>query len=89
MKRGDVAAPARRLSCEEAFRRLDDYLDRELSPQELRLVREHLHDCVRCASDFRFEEALVREIRARVRRLALPPDLLSRIMRRLEGVSGE
>ncbi|MGH7561766.1 MAG: zf-HC2 domain-containing protein, partial [Gemmatimonadales bacterium] len=27
--------------CEEVFRRLDDYLDRELSGEEIALVREH------------------------------------------------
>ena len=34
--------PLDRMSCEEAFRRLDDYLDRELSPDEMRQVEEHL-----------------------------------------------
>jgi hypothetical protein len=37
--------PLSRYTCEEAFRRLDDYLDRELSSDETELVREHLEVC--------------------------------------------
>lgn len=43
------------LSCEETFRRLDDFVDRELTPQETALVREHLDTCAVCTSEYRFE----------------------------------
>jgi Putative zinc-finger len=35
-------APIDRYTCEETIRRLDDYLDRELTPHEMQLVKEHL-----------------------------------------------
>jgi len=35
----------RRYTCEETFRRLEDYVDRELSAEEMERVREHLKTC--------------------------------------------
>jgi predicted anti-sigma-YlaC factor YlaD len=41
-----------RLTCEETFRRLDDYLDRELNHHEMALVRKHLKACDVCESAY-------------------------------------
>lgn len=68
-----------RYTCEEVFRRLDDYLDRELTPEEMQLVREHLEVCVACASEFRFEESVVSAMKDKVKRLAVPADLWAKI----------
>lgn len=81
--------PIDRYHCEETFRRFDDYLDRELTPDEMRLVQEHLEHCERCSRELRFEESVLREVRARVRRIAAPPTLLDRISRILAEASGE
>lgn len=74
---------ADRLSCEEAFRRLDDYLDRELSPGELEEVRSHLDRCAVCTSEFALESEVLEGIRAKLRRLAVPEELRARVARRL------
>ncbi|HWP36720.1 MAG TPA: zf-HC2 domain-containing protein [Gemmatimonadales bacterium] len=68
-----------RLSCEEAFRRLDDYLDRELSADEMRLVREHLEVCVVCATEFGFERGVIERVRDKLSRIDVSPDLKRRI----------
>jgi anti-sigma factor (TIGR02949 family) len=68
-----------RTTCEEAFRRLDDYLDRQLSPEETRLIEEHLHHCAACSREFVFEASVIHAVRRKLRRLAAPPDLLERI----------
>lgn len=68
-----------RYTCEEMFRRLDRYLDRTLSEDELAMVMAHLEECAVCASEYRFEESLVEEVRGKLRRLDLPSDLMSRI----------
>jgi anti-sigma factor (TIGR02949 family) len=68
-----------RHTCEDAFRRLDDYLDRELSPREIPLVEAHLRECAVCASEFAFEASVIRQVRSKLERLTAPPDLLSRI----------
>jgi len=73
-----------RLSCEEAFRRLDDYLDRELNEEEMGLVRLHLEECVGCSSEFRFEAAVIESVRRKLGRIAAPPDLIQRISEGLQ-----
>jgi anti-sigma factor (TIGR02949 family) len=72
-----------RYSCEETFRRLDDYLDRELTAHEMQLVREHLEICALCASEYAFEESVLKQVRAKVQRVAAPADLMGKIMRAL------
>jgi mycothiol system anti-sigma-R factor len=75
--------PVDRYNCEETFRRFDDYLDRELTPEEMELVREHLDFCARCARELAFEESVLRQVRGKVRRISLPPNLMDRISRTL------
>ena len=71
-------------TCDEAWRRVDDYLDRELTPDEIRLIEEHIDTCTECASHFKFEGQVVEGFREKLRRIALPPDLRERIHRRLD-----
>jgi anti-sigma factor (TIGR02949 family) len=72
-----------RLTCEETFRRLDDFVDRELTPEEMALVRDHLESCTACAGEYRFEAEVLDAVRSKLRRIALPPDLIQRISDRL------
>lgn len=72
-----------RLTCEEVFARLDDFLDRELSPEQMRLVNEHLDTCAACASEHRFERQVVDSVRAKLQRIELPADLRQSILARL------
>jgi anti-sigma factor (TIGR02949 family) len=72
-----------RLTCEETFRRLDDFLDRELSEEEAHQVGGHLEDCARCATRFQFEAEVISAVREKLRRIQAPPDLRDRIAARL------
>ena len=72
-----------RVTCEDAFRKIDDYLDRELSDEDLTLIREHLDICAACATEFEFERSVLDGVRAKLRRIAAPPDLLTRIRLRV------
>jgi anti-sigma factor (TIGR02949 family) len=78
-----------RLTCEELFRRLDDYLDREVSEEEAQRVREHLEICAVCAAEYQFEASVLRNVREKMRRVAAPPDLMSRITRAIAGAKAE
>lgn len=78
-----------RYTCEETFRRLNDYLDRELSAHEMQLVREHLEICAVCAREFAFEESVLKEVRAKVQRIAAPPDLLAKVSLALKQMQAE
>ena len=78
-----MSEPLDRMTCESAFRRLDDYLDRQLSPDEMRLVEQHLHICEACTREFAFEASVLDGVRRKLRSLEAPPDLLARIAARL------
>jgi anti-sigma factor (TIGR02949 family) len=71
-------------ACEAILQRLDDYIDRELSAGEVLMVERHLEECFRCAAQYRFEIGLIRAIRTRLRRIALPVDFMTRIKQRLD-----
>jgi anti-sigma factor (TIGR02949 family) len=68
-----------RYTCDEALRRIDDYVDRELAEAELRLVREHLETCAACSEQFNLEAGVLDQLKDKLRRIAMPPDLLARI----------
>lgn len=72
-----------RSTCEEAFRRLDDYLDRQLSPEESRLIEEHLQVCAACSREFTFEAGVIKGVREKLPRVAAPEDLLARIAKQI------
>lgn len=76
------------LSCLEMVARLDDYVDRQLDDAEIRRVEDHLAGCLDCAREYRFEADLLERIRHRLRRIAIPADLLGTIRARLERESG-
>ena len=68
-----------RYTCEETLRRLAEYLDHELSETEMRLVREHIDTCAACAREFGFESAVVQQVRAKLRRISAPRELVERL----------
>ena len=67
------------LTCFEALQRLEDYLDRELTPQDLAVVEAHLAICATCTREFAFERDLIAGIRSRLQDAPLPPDLRKKI----------
>lgn len=71
------------LDCRQAFARLDDFVDRELTPEELGQVEQHLATCAGCASHFRFEQDVLARVRQQVDRIHAPAGLLDRIIERL------
>ncbi|MCW5942661.1 MAG: zf-HC2 domain-containing protein [Fimbriimonadaceae bacterium] len=75
------------LSCREAFERLDDFVDRELATGERVLVQEHLEVCAECARAFRFEEGVLRSLRAKIGRIDVPPELAARVREALDRAS--
>jgi anti-sigma factor (TIGR02949 family) len=74
-----------RYSCEDAFRRLDDYMDRQLTQREIAKVEEHLRYCAVCAAEYRFEASVLNCVREKVQRLKAPPELLAKVLAGLEG----
>lgn len=58
--------------CREALERLDDFVDRELAPDETQKVQQHLKICHDCARKFRFEENFVAGMKSKTAKIALP-----------------
>ena len=72
-----------RTNCEEAFRLLNDFLDRRLNPDEMRVIQEHLEICDWCTREFNFEASVLYGLKRKLRQIDAPPELLSRILSRL------
>jgi|SRR6185437_7284092 anti-sigma factor (TIGR02949 family) len=70
-------------SCDQVLRRLDDYVDRALTEQDVRRVEDHLAECLACAAAVRFERGLIDGIRHRLQRIAVPDGLRLAIHTRL------
>ena len=68
-----------RYTCEEMLRRLDDYLDRELSAEEIVRVEEHLQECEACIREFGFEANVIRAVRTKLRQVEVPQSLMDRV----------
>ena len=77
-----------RMTCESAFRRLDDFLDRQLGADDMRLVEEHLHICEACAREFAFEASVLSGVRQKLQAIAMPQDLLARITAQFRASEG-
>jgi anti-sigma factor (TIGR02949 family) len=80
-------SPLDRYTCEQVFRRLEDYLDGEVSSREVALVRAHLETCAQCASEYAFEGAVLADVKAKLQRIDLPQSLRDRVEAILEDAS--
>jgi len=67
--------------------RLDDYIDGELSPAGMRLVGTHLSSCDDCSAEYREALRTVETVRRRLRRVAVPPNLRTRLRAALRELS--
>ena len=72
--------------CHDTLERLDDYLDRELSPGESRQVAIHLAICLKCAQYYRFERGFLEDMRAKLARVETPPELMGQIRQSLHAI---
>jgi anti-sigma factor (TIGR02949 family) len=72
-----------RTNCEEAFRQLNDFLDRRLGPEEMKRIEEHLEICAWCAREFNFETSVLLGVKERLRRVELPSGLVAKVLAQL------
>ena len=81
--------PAPVLDCKETVRRLWDYLDRELSDDDMAAVDAHLAACTHCPPHFMFERQFLAALRAARSQDAAGSGLRARVRAALEqGTSG-
>ena len=66
-------------SCEEAIKRLDEYLDHEMTDGERAVVLKHLEICRPCLRRFTFEQTLVVSLRHKATLLCAPAALREKL----------
>ncbi len=66
-------------SCEEAVKRLNEYLDHEMTTEERVVVLKHLEICRPCLARFSFEQTLVVSLRQKVSHLCIPATLREKL----------
>lgn len=76
------------LDCLETFRRMQDFLDRELSPEESLLVQEHLDGCGVCAEEYLFEASILRRVGGCLQDMEVPEELFEMVSASLDRVQG-
>ena len=69
--------------------RLNDYVDRELSPREMQLVKRHLKICHECTKRFAFEEDVIRQVRSKLESLQEPEGLMARLSQKIYEDKGD
>ena len=65
--------------CNDALDRLHLYIDRELSLEEMTVVRHHLEHCPPCMEEFRVEQNVLRFIGTCCRETRAPQSLKARV----------
>ena len=68
------------VDCAKAMAHLDDYIKRELTPELMVEVRQHLHRCRPCFKHARFEENFLLMLETRAGRQTCPEKLRARIL---------
>lgn len=66
-------------SCEEAVKRLNEYLDHELNSEERMVVLKHLELCRSCLAHFSFEQTLLISLREKLTVLSIPETLRAKL----------
>ena len=71
-------------TCQEAFELLEDYLDKELSCEDLDKLKMHLERCEGCAEAYRLEASILESVKNKVCDCCLPNDLAQRINKAID-----
>lgn len=72
------------LSCRQTFERMQDFLDRELSEEEMVLVKQHLDRCGVCAEEYVFEQSVIHFVKKGFSDCCIPTDLAGMIRKSLD-----
>lgn len=67
------------MDCNEVNHRLYEYIDRELSPEEVLEVEEHMQHCPQCFKLVRFESGVIKLVRKDCGCEKAPETLLQKI----------
>lgn len=66
-------------TCEDVGSLLDDFLDGELSLEQIRGIEKHLAECPPCAGERTFEAGVLAELKEQLRGVSAPPSLVEKV----------
>lgn len=69
--------------CEDCIRRLDQLVDKELSPPEVEEIHVHLDECGDCTKRYRFQAGLKRLVKVSYQDQKAPDSLRERLRQQL------
>ena len=75
------------MDCQDCLERLYQYLDKELSQEDVVAVRGHLEECRGCTDHFYFEEKLIQKVHDACADERAPDRLREQVVLRLRGGS--
>ena len=78
------AMSAPMLDCESVMRQLWDYLDAELTPDRMEMIRMHIEMCKRCYPQYQFERSFLDAVSARRRTHSDPERLRTNLLAALQ-----
>ena len=73
------------MNCRECVDHLYEFLDREVTPELERDIRDHLEECPPCGEQFDFEAVYLKFLRARCHTQGASAELKRRVLRELFG----
>jgi mycothiol system anti-sigma-R factor len=75
------------MDCDDCAKRLNAFLDTELSESEIASVRSHLDGCEGCDDNFVFEERFLAQLKDCCTSDVAPAELRQRVILKLRGES--
>ncbi len=75
--------------CSDILDKVYEYIDGELDPQGLQLIKSHLVECGPCLREYGLEEEIKRLVHRSCRNEEVPTGLRERVMVRIEQITVE
>ncbi len=72
------------ISCEQAGKMFYEYMDKELTPEDVKRLEEHLKQCADCSGHLDFDKTLREFVRKQSAKSELPPSLKNSIFKKLK-----
>lgn len=77
------------LNCKETLAHLDNYLDRELSLQEIKQVERHLRICHHCSQIFATEARFLQALKGKIQRVETNDTDVTSLLNRIKNTLSE
>ena len=73
--------------CEKCLELLELILDGEASPEEEKLFRKHIQDCLPCYESYNLETSIKQILQTKLEKKQVPDDLIARIRSKIRNTA--